>query len=76
MTIFDYIVIGILSFSALLSITRGLVQEIVSLLAWIVAFFVASRYSVNVAPLLSDWITSESVRMLTAFSVTFLSFFW
>jgi len=71
MTIFDYIVIGILSFSALLSITRGLIHEIVSLLAWIVAFFIASRYSVNVAPLLSDWITNESVRMLTAFSVTF-----
>lgn len=71
MTIFDYIVIGIISFSALLSITRGLVHEVVSLLAWIIAFFAASRYSVNTAPLLSDWIMDESIRMLVAFSVTF-----
>ncbi|MXS79454.1 membrane protein required for colicin V production [Nitrosomonas eutropha] len=71
MTIFDYIVIGIISSSALLSVTRGLVHEIVSLLAWIIAFFVASRYSINAAPLLSDWIVNESIRLLTAFSVMF-----
>lgn len=73
MTIFDYIVITIISFSALLSVTRGLVFEIVSLLAWVIAFFVASRYSIDVAPLLSDWIVDESVRMLIAFSVTFFA---
>ncbi|MBV6389134.1 MAG: Colicin V production protein [Nitrosomonas europaea] len=71
MTVFDYIVIGIISFSALLSITRGLVHEIVSLLAWIIAFFAASRYSVNVAPLLAGMIENESIRMLVAFSATF-----
>lgn len=71
MTIFDYAVIAIVAFSALLSITRGLVFEIVSLLAWIIAFFVASRYSINVAPLLSDWVVDESIRTLVAFSLTF-----
>lgn len=71
MTIFDYAVIAIVAFSALLSITRGLVFEIVSLLAWIIAFFVASRYSINVAPLLSDWVADESIRTLVAFSLTF-----
>ncbi|MCC6917016.1 CvpA family protein [Nitrosomonas sp.] len=71
MTVFDYAVIGIVAFSALLSITRGLVHEIVSLLAWVVAFFTASRYSVNVAPLLSGLIENESMRMLAAFSATF-----
>lgn len=71
MTIFDYAVIAIVAFSALLSITRGLVFEIVSLLAWIIAFFVASRYSINVAPLLSDWVADESIQTLVAFSLTF-----
>ncbi|MBE7526335.1 MAG: CvpA family protein [Nitrosomonas sp.] len=71
MTVFDYIVIGIVSFSALLSITRGLVHEIVSLLAWVIAFFAASRYSVYAAPLLPGMIENESTRMLAAFSATF-----
>lgn len=69
MTVFDYIVIGIISFSALLSITRGLVHEIVSLLAWIIAFFAASRYSINVAPLLTGMVEDESIRMLDRKSV-------
>ncbi len=71
MTVFDYIVLGIISLSALLSITRGLVHEIISLLAWIIAFFVASRYSIEAEPFLSGLIENESVRMLTAFAVTF-----
>jgi membrane protein required for colicin V production len=71
MTVFDYIVLGIVFISALLSITRGLVREVVSLLAWVIAFFVASRYSVEIEPLLSDLIQDESIRMLVAFAVTF-----
>jgi len=71
MTIFDYFVIGIVSISALLSITRGLVKEIVSLLAWIIAFFAASRYAAEAEPLLSGLIEDDSLRMLTAYAVTF-----
>lgn len=71
MTAFDYAVIGIVAFSALLSVTRGLVHEVVSVLAWVIAFFTASRYSANVAPLLSGLIENESMRMLAAFSATF-----
>jgi membrane protein required for colicin V production len=71
MTAFDYIVLGIVFISALLSITRGLVREVVSLLAWVIAFFVASRYSVDIEPFLSALIQDESIRMLVAFTVTF-----
>lgn len=71
MTAFDYFVLGIVSVSALLSITRGLVREVVSLLAWVIAFFVASRYSVETEPFLADFIEDPSIRMLSAFVVTF-----
>lgn len=71
MTVFDYFVIGVVSISALLSITRGLVKEIVSLLAWIIAFFAASRYAAEVEPLLSGLIEDDSLRMLMAYAVTF-----
>ncbi|MGG7055514.1 CvpA family protein [Nitrosomonas sp. ANs5] len=71
MTAFDYFVLGIVSISALLSITRGLVREVVSLLAWVIAFFVASRYSVEIEPFLADFVEDPSIRMLSAFVVTF-----
>lgn len=73
MTIFDYAVIGIVAVSASLSIMRGLVQEVVSLLAWVIAFFVASRYSVEFEPLLVGLVENESFRMLAAFTATFFA---
>ena len=71
MTIFDYIVLGIVFVSVLLSITRGVVREVVSLLGWIIAFFVASHYAVNFEPLLPQAIEDESLRMLIVFVMTF-----
>jgi membrane protein required for colicin V production len=71
MTIFDYIVLGIIFVSVLLSITRGVVREVVSLLGWIIAFFVASHYAVNFEPLLPQTIEDESLRMLIVFVMTF-----
>ena len=71
MTIFDYIVLGIVSISVLLSITRGVVREVVSLLGWIIAFFVASHYAANFEPLLPHVVKEESLRMLIVFVMTF-----
>lgn len=71
MTIFDYVVLGIIFVSVLLSITRGVVREIVSLLGWIIAFFVASHYAANFEPLLPLTVEDESLRMLIVFVMTF-----
>jgi membrane protein required for colicin V production len=71
MTIFDYVVLGIVSVSVLLSITRGVVREIVSLLGWVTAFFVASHYAINFEPLLPQTVEDESLRMLIVFVMTF-----
>lgn len=71
MTIFDYIVLGIISISVLLSITRGVVREVVSLLGWIVAFFVASHYAASFEPYLPQTIEDGSLRMLVVFVMTF-----
>lgn len=71
MTIFDYIVLGIIFVSVFLSITRGVVREVVSLLGWTIAFFLASHYAVNFKPLLPQSIEDESLRMLIVFVMTF-----
>ncbi len=40
----DYIIIGIIAFSILVSLLRGFVREVLSLGSWVVAFIVASRF--------------------------------
>lgn len=44
MTIFDYLVLFVLVTSVLISMMRGLVKEILSLVSWIVAFVIANAY--------------------------------
>ncbi|MDP8080151.1 CvpA family protein [Phocoenobacter skyensis] len=40
----DYIIIGIIVFSALVSLWRGFIREVMSLAGWVLAFFVASYF--------------------------------
>ncbi|MCG8708114.1 colicin V production protein [Brenneria sp. 4F2] len=45
----DYVIIGIIGFSALVSLIRGFVREALSLVTWGCAFFIASHYYVYLA---------------------------
>ena len=72
MTPFDYVVLAVTAISVLISIWRGLVREVMSLLSWLVALWAATRFSVVMAEWLPAAITNPSVRYLTAFLVIFL----
>ena len=54
MTIFDYAVLVIVGLSVLLSMMRGFVREILALASWVIAFFVAKAYVLELAPLLRE----------------------
>lgn len=45
----DYAIIGIVGFSALISLVRGFVKEAMSLVTWFVAFFIASHFYPDLA---------------------------
>lgn len=72
MTAFDFVMLGLVLVSVAISIWRGLVREVVSLLSWLAALWVAARFSV----VFSDWllavITNPSARHITAFVALFL----
>lgn len=72
MTVLDWIVIVVLVVSVLLSLMRGLAQEIFSLLAWIGAFLGAKWGAPLVAPLLPISAESENLRYFIALVVVFL----
>lgn len=73
MTGLDWIVALILAASILLSLMRGVVQELFSLLAWISAFLAAKWGAVVVAPMLPVNVESESLRYFIAMAVVFLA---
>jgi membrane protein required for colicin V production len=73
MTGFDYVVLGIVGVSVLLSIMRGFVREVLALVSWVVAFIVAKLYAVELVPLLPEAIPNESLKMLAAFLILFLT---
>ena len=72
MTVFDYAVFAIIGLSILLSVMRGFLREVMALLAWIVAFWVASLFTDQLAPLLPAAIPSPELRYLAAFVLLFL----
>ena len=72
MTAFDYAVLLIVGASILLSVMRGLVREVLALLAWVAAFWLATAYTVDIARLLPAAVPTQSVRLLAAFVILFL----
>ncbi len=73
MTLFDYAVLIIIGLSILISLMRGAVREILSLLGWVLAFYIARTYSLMVVPVLPEGIPTESLKILAAFIVLFLA---
>ncbi|MFT5351184.1 MAG: membrane protein required for colicin V production [Cellvibrionaceae bacterium] len=68
----DWLIIAILGISSLISLKRGLVKETLSLAIWLTAFLVASWFSLSLAPVLSPWVESFSLRQMLAFAILFL----
>jgi membrane protein required for colicin V production len=72
MTAFDYVVLTILVASIVISVLRGLVKEVLSLLAWLAAFVIANRYGAQMAALLPDAVPAGTVRLVSGFAILFI----
>ena len=67
MTLFDYAVLAILLTSILISVWRGLVREILSLIGWVAAFVVANLYAQDVQGYLPPVLGLPILRFIVAF---------
>lgn len=72
MTIFDYLVLFVLVCSIVISTMRGLIKEVLSLLGWVIALFVANAYSQDLAGMLGGVIPGVTMRLIVAFIVLFI----
>ncbi|MDR1062950.1 MAG: CvpA family protein [Azoarcus sp.] len=68
MTVFDYAFLSILGLSALIGLWRGLVSEIMALVAWGLAVTAAWRFSGNAERLLEGRIADPGWRVVAAFA--------
>jgi membrane protein required for colicin V production len=72
MTLFDLAVVIIIGLSILLSVIRGLVRELLALVAWGVAFIAANALAAKVAPLMPASLANEELRLLAGFVCVFV----
>lgn len=68
----DYVILGIISISAIIGLFRGLVKEAFSLGTWLISIFIGIRFSQSFSVYLIDYIDLPSVRIATAFIVLLL----
>lgn len=72
LTYIDYILIAVLAFSAIISVLRGFVREMMAILSWIVSLWVAWHFYSTLAVLLSGYISKEGLRAPAAFLILFV----
>ncbi|EEX50237.1 CvpA family protein [Pasteurella dagmatis] len=68
----DYIIIAIIGFSIIVSLLRGFVREVMSLVSWICAFLVASHFYPYLANYLTQ-IESPYIRNGSAIAILFIA---
>ena len=68
----DYVILGIIALSAIISLLRGFAREALSLAAWVVAFWIAFTFSSDLSGLFESTVSSPSLRLGLAFGLLFL----
>ena len=68
----DYAILIIIGFSTLISLTRGFVKEAMSLVVWVVAFFIASQFYGDLAVFFTQ-ISDQMIRRGVAVVALFVS---
>lgn len=69
----DYVIIGIVGISVLLSLRRGFVSESFSLAIWVAAFVIAKMFSNPLALLVGSLVNPPSLRIPAAFILLFIA---
>ena len=72
MGIFDIIIASVLVISVLIGVVRGFVKELLSLVAWIIAFWLSFRFANILSVYFDPYISSPAAKVLAAFVLIFI----
>ncbi|MCO4784608.1 CvpA family protein [Marinomonas atlantica] len=63
----DWLIIAVVVLSSLLSLKRGFIKEVMSLITWVVAFVVSVKFTTPLQSLLIDQVQNDQIRYIVAF---------
>lgn len=72
MVVADFIVLGIIFISVVISLMRGFVKEALSLASWLASLWIAMSFSSGMAELFGSSISDPTLRLLAAFVSLFI----
>ncbi|MEO7773336.1 MAG: CvpA family protein [Steroidobacteraceae bacterium] len=72
MTLADYVILGILLFSAIAGVMRGFLREVCSAITWIFAFWLAWHLGPSLEPHLGGGLKDPAVSVWAARAIIFL----
>ncbi|HJU22806.1 MAG TPA: CvpA family protein [Casimicrobiaceae bacterium] len=73
MTTFDWVVTGIVALSTLFAFARGVIRELVALIAWVVGIVVALALTPAVGALMPNIVEYPAVRYIAAFALILIT---
>ncbi len=68
----DYIILAIVAISALISLVRGFVREVISIVVWVAAFWLAIEFARPLSGWLAPYIDSPTLQLVGAFAILFV----
>ncbi len=69
----DFIVIGVLTISAILSTLRGMTREFLGLAGWFIAIFIANLTAPQLEPVISDYLNIDVLVPILAWTFPFIT---
>jgi len=69
---FDIAILVVVLVSVVIGLIRGFVRELLSLISWVLAFWLALVYAEPASNILDPYVTVPMVRMAAAFAVIFV----
>ncbi|MFT2112290.1 CvpA family protein [Marinomonas sp. 2405UD68-3] len=69
----DWVIFIVILLSSLISLKRGFVKEVLSLITWGMAFVVSIKFSSQMQSLLIDQIQNDQIRYIVSFLILFIS---
>lgn len=69
----DFVLFGIVLVSAVIGLWRGLVREVMSLVTWLIAIWVAFVWAETMAPAVAGVVETPMLRVLAAFILIFIT---
>ena len=73
LAVVDWVIIGVLAVSTLISLRRGFVKEALSLVTWIAAVLIARLFASQFTVVLEPYIETSSLRLGAAYLLLFVA---